>query len=185
MGRAQPEAADAGEPPGEAIERLFNALESPLLGYARRLTGDPGAAEDVVQEAFMRLQSQFDQVRAPRQWLFRTVHNGALNQRRRAAKLVAVEPESGDGACSAIEPLDPQPAPDEELARWEGIGLVRLTIDGLEPRSRELIRMKFQEQLSYKEISERTGLKVGHVGYLLHHAVKAIAAELAKAGMVP
>jgi RNA polymerase sigma-70 factor (ECF subfamily) len=44
------------------------------------------------------------------------------------------------------------------------------------------LQLKFNDDLSYKEISARTGLTVGHVGYLLHHALKAMAAELAKIG---
>jgi RNA polymerase sigma-70 factor (ECF subfamily) len=70
------------------------------------------------------------------------------------------------------------------LARWEAVGLVRLSLQNLDPRSRELLELKFARDLSYKEISARTGLTVGHVGYLLHHALKALAAELAKAGLV-
>jgi RNA polymerase sigma-70 factor (ECF subfamily) len=57
-------------------------------------------------------------------------------------------------------------------------------LEALDERSRELIRLKFNEELSYKEISARTGLSVGNVGYLLHHALKAIAEELAKNGVV-
>jgi RNA polymerase sigma-70 factor (ECF subfamily) len=79
---------------------------------------------------------------------------------------------------------DESPLPDEQIARIEGIGLVRLSLETLDERSRELIRLKFNEDLSYKQISERTGLKTGHVGYLLHHALKAIADELAKSGVV-
>jgi RNA polymerase sigma-70 factor (ECF subfamily) len=75
--------------------------------------------------------------------------------------------------------------PDEQIARLEGIGLVRLSLETLDARNQQLIRLKFIEDLSYQEISERTGLKTGHVGYLLHHALKAIAAELAKTGVVP
>ncbi len=71
------------------------------------------------------------------------------------------------------------------LSRCEGIGLVRLTLETLDERSRELIRLKFTENLSYKEISARTGLKTGHVGYLLHHALKSMADELARNGVVP
>ena len=60
----------SAEPPAcETIEELFAALESALLAYALRLAGELGAAEDVVQEAFMRLHAQFDEVRDPKRWL--------------------------------------------------------------------------------------------------------------------
>jgi RNA polymerase sigma factor (sigma-70 family) len=63
--------------------------------------------------------------------------------------------------------------------------LVRLGMETLDERSREMLQLKFTENLSYKEISARTGLKIGHVGYLLHHALKSMAEELAKNGVVP
>ncbi len=176
----------SAEPPGwETIEELFAALESPLLSYALRLAGDAGAAEDIVQEAFMRLHAQFDEVREPRRWLYRTVHNLALNHRRQAGKVVPLNPPGADGSLTADDTADPQPLPDEQIARWEGIGLVRLSLETLDDRSRELIRLKFNEDLSYKEISARTGLNIGHVGYLLHHALKAVADELTRNGVVP
>ena len=87
----RPDQTSAGPPRAETIEELFAALESPLLSYALRLTGERGPAEDVVQEAFMKLHAEFDQVREPRRWLYRTVHNLSLNQRRQASKLVSLE----------------------------------------------------------------------------------------------
>jgi len=178
-----PDQASA-EPTGwETIEELFAALESPLLSYALRLAGELGVAEDIVQEAFMKLHAQFDDVREPRRWLYRTVHNLALNHRRAAGKIVSLDTVESGGPVPA-DTTDPQPLPDEQIARWEGIGLVRLSLETLDERSRELIRLKFNEDLSYKEISARTGLNIGHVGYLLHHALKAIADELAKNGVV-
>ena len=185
MAVMQPDEASA-EPPGwETIEELFAALESPLLSYALRLVGELSVAEDVVQDAFMKLHAQFEKVREPRRWLYRTVHNQALNLRRRTDKIVPLNPQTGGDAQEPTDATDPQPLPDEQIARWEGIGLVRLSLEILDERSRELIRLKFNENLSYKEISLRTGLKVGHVGYLLHHALKTIADELAKLGVVP
>jgi len=179
-----PDQASA-EPPGwETIEELFAALESPLLSYALRLAGDAAAAEDTVQEAFMKLHAQFSEVREPRRWLYRTVHNLALNHRRQAGKIVSLNLPGDDGAAPANDIADPQPLPDEQIARWEGIGLVRLSLATLDDRSRELVRLKFNEELSYKEISARTGLNTGHVGYLLHHALKAVADELARNGVV-
>jgi RNA polymerase sigma-70 factor (ECF subfamily) len=180
MAVTQPD--QAGITPGcETIEQLFAALESPLLGYALRLTKELSAAEDLVQEAFMKLQAQFKEVREPRRWLYRTVHNLALNQQRQGRNIIPLEPNSP----AAGETADPRPLPDEQIARSEGIGLVRLTLETLDERSRELIRLKFNENLSYKQISERTGLKTGHVGYLLHHALKDMADELARNGVVP
>ncbi|MEO8429226.1 MAG: RNA polymerase sigma factor [Verrucomicrobiota bacterium] len=174
------------EPPrAETIEELFAALESPLLSYALRLVAELGAAEDIVQESFMKLHAQFNEVREPRRWLYRTVHNLSLNHQRRASKIVPFDLRQGVNTSAATEMADPQPLPDEQIARWEGIGLVRLSLQTLDDRSRELIRLKFNEGLSYQEISARTGLTVGHVGYLLHHALKAIAAELARSGVVP
>jgi RNA polymerase sigma factor (sigma-70 family) len=185
MALMPPDQASAEPPRWETIEDLFTALESPLLSYALRLTADAGIAEDVVQDAFMRLHAQFDEVREPRRWLYRTVHNLALNQRRQAGKIVPLSLPGDDGATAASDPTDPQPLPDEQIARWEGIGLVRLCLETLDDRSRELVKLKFNEDLSYKEISARTGLTIGHVGYLLHHALKAIADELARNGVVP
>jgi RNA polymerase sigma factor (sigma-70 family) len=180
-----PDKASAESPGCETIEELFAALESPLLNYALRLVGQLGAAEDMVQEAFMRLHVQFGEVREPRRWLYRTVHNLSLNHRRRDDRTVALHSDNTDPGPAAPEPLDPQPLPDEQIARWEGIGLVRLCVETLDDRSRELIRLKFNEGLSYKEMSARTGLNIGHVGYLLHHAIRTIGDELAKNGVVP
>jgi RNA polymerase sigma-70 factor (ECF subfamily) len=184
MAVMRPEETSA-EPPGwETIEELFAALESPLLGYALRYTGARAQAEDVVQEAFMKLHAQFEQIEKPRQWLYRTVHNLALNQRRAAGKTVSLEKFSDD-ENSAAEPADTTLPPDEQMLRLEGIGLVRISVAALDQRSRELVRLKFNDELSYKDIAARTGLTAGNVGFILHHALKTIAAELAKTGVVP
>jgi RNA polymerase sigma-70 factor (ECF subfamily) len=176
-----PDESSASTPHWATIEQVFAALESPLLAYARRILGDFNAAEDIVQDAFMKLHAQFQKVTAPQAWLYRTVHNLAIDYQRRASKVVLMSPPSGDEESSPINDIsDSQPMPDEQIARWEGIGLVRLVLETLDERSRELVRLRFNEDLSYKEIAERTKLTVGHVGYLLHHALKAIAVELEK-----
>ncbi len=181
--------------PGESLEELFLALEGPLLCYALRLAKDQNMSEDVVQEAFLRLHSQpAGSVREPRSWLYRTVHNLAVNHLRAGARWVPLpssletaaggsptDPDRGAGQ----DPVDSEPWPDEQLARWEGIGLVRLGLQTLDGRTREVVRLRFQEGLSYKDIGARTGLTSGHVGYLLHHALKALADDLERAGLLP
>jgi len=184
MAVMRPDEASAKSPRSETIEELFAALESPLLSYALRYTGERGLAEDVVQEAFMKLHAQLKTVQTPRRWLYRTVHNLALNQRRQLGKTESVHapPDPDEPAADAA---DPAPLPDEQIIRLEGVGLVRLSLRSLDRRSRELVRLKFNDELSYKEIAARTGLTVSNVGFILHQALKTIAAELAKTGVVP
>jgi RNA polymerase sigma-70 factor (ECF subfamily) len=158
------------------------------LGYALRYTGGFSLAEDVVQEAFMKLHAQFEQVEKPRQWLYRTVHNLALNHRRASGKTVSLnqsQSSENENAAAAADTADPALLPDEQIIRLEGIGLVRLSLATLDDRSREVIRLKFNDELSYKDIAARTGLTPGNIGFILHHALKTIAAELAKTGVVP
>jgi len=166
--------------PRDSIESLYAAHESALLAYAQSLVKQNETAQDIVQEAFMRLHADFENVRQPQAWLYRTVHNLAVNQLRAGRKIVPLVAEE----ANQIELCDAQPLPDEYLAKMEAIGQTRLSLDVLDARSRELIRLKFEEGLSYKEISERTSLSISNVGYLLHHALKDLAEALQKAGVM-
>src|SRR5438105_9167776 len=117
MAVMSPEQASAQPPGWETIEELFAALESPLLSYALRLVGQLSVAEDMVQEAFMKLHAQFTEVNEPRRWLYRTVHNLSLNHRRDAAKIVPLDLSGKESANPAADSADPQPLPDEQIAR--------------------------------------------------------------------
>lgn len=176
--RQPDDAATAATP--DTLEALFEAKESALLLYARRLVKSEESAQDIVQEAFMRLHAEFDAVRQPVPWLYRTVHNLAVNQVRREGKIVPLPSEESETA----ELPDTQPLPDEQIERMEAIGQTRLCLEAMDARHRELLRLKFEEGLSYKEISARTQLSISNVGYLLHHALKDLSAALQKAGVV-
>jgi len=179
MIESQPDDAATAATP-DTLEALFEAKESALLLYARRLVNNEESAQDIVQEAFMRLHADFDTVRQPVPWLYRTVHNLAINQMRAGRKIVPLPSESGEDA----ELPDTQPLPDEQIERMEAIGQTRICLEAMDARHRELLRLKFEEGLSYKEISARTQLSISNVGYLLHHALKDLSASLKKAGVV-
>src|SRR5436305_3690005 len=124
MAVAGPDPVSEDAPPPQSMEALFAALESPLLSYALRFLRDRALAEDVVQEAFMKLHVQFEEVREPRKWLYRTVHNLALNQQRQSSKIVPLDSSlSSTRGEGQGEGADPEPLPDEQIIRWEGIGL--------------------------------------------------------------
>src|SRR6187399_2701042 len=140
-----PDEPGAASPEWATIEQVFAALESPLLGYARRLVGDFALAEDIVQDAFMKLHSQFHQVRQPQAWLYRSVHNLAVDHQRRAKRIVPMPGTGGEEDAAPNEATDSAPMPDEQIARWERIGLVRLVLETLDERSRTVIVLRFHE----------------------------------------
>src|SRR5688572_12592610 len=119
MTLVRPAAVEMDTARPESVEELFAALEAPLLAYALRLVGEREPAEDVVQEAFMKLHAQLSNVREPRKWLYRTVHNLALNHRRAEAKVVPML-QNADG--DDVEMADNATLPDQEILRLEGIG---------------------------------------------------------------
>ena len=114
------------------------------------------------------------QVENPRAWLYRSLRNLALNHLRDHRRETDLE---------ETEHPDDGHQPDEALGRMEAIGMVRMLITGMPQEDQELIQMKYHEDLKYLEISERTGLGIGNVGYKLHHILKGLADALRHAGI--
>lgn len=175
------DSAGSEQPDPSSLEELFEAYETPLLRYTIKLVKNLDVSQEIVQEAFMRLHAQFDTVRQPRPWLYRTAHNLAINHLRSGQKIVPLEFDQ-DTAASP-EQAESHPSPDAQMERMEAIEQTRSCIQALAERERELIRMKFEEGLSYKEMSEQTGLSVSNVGYILHHALKQVASNLENTGV--
>lgn len=157
-----------GPPP--ALDALFIAEESRLLGFAMTLTAnDFSAAQDLVQEAFLRLHRQgLAGVTSPRAWLITVIRRLAADRRKKRTE--SPLPEHHDTADTET------PAAPERLEHAEQIARLRLHLGDLPVRDRELIRLKFTEELDYAAIADLTGLSVGNVGYRLHHLVKKLAA---------
>jgi RNA polymerase sigma-70 factor (ECF subfamily) len=160
--------------PEATLITLFETEESALLSFAVGLVRQRSVAEELVQEAFLRLHEVWDQVENPRGWLYRSVRNLALNHLRDHRHEIGLE-----GTPEAIA----ESRPDQDVGRMEAIGMVRLLLAGMEPEDQELIRLKYHEDLKYGEISRRTGLGVGNVGYKLHHLLKGLADALRHAGI--
>ena len=129
----------------------------------------------------MKLHIHFEKVQEPRSWLFRTVHNLAMNHHRAHRKVVSIEQEVEKSEANDL--ADTEPLPDEYISRMEAIGQTRLCLESLDERSRMLVRLKFEEDLSYREMSQRTGLSISNVGYILHHTLKQMASDLEKTGV--
>lgn len=156
------------------LRAIFEAEEGPLLRFACGMLRRREAAEDVVQDAFLRLHGHWDEVNNPRAWLYRTVRNLSLNHLRdHKRETLTDEPPEWDAAGGNGNPLE----------RLEAAGAVRLLLAELGDDDRRLIQLKYHEDLKYEQISQRTGLSVGNVGYKLHHLLKGMADSLRRMGI--
>jgi RNA polymerase sigma-70 factor (ECF subfamily) len=156
------------------IGAVFETEESGLLRFAIGLVGRRMVAEELVQETFLRLHKVWAEVENPRAWLYRSLRNLALNHLRDHPQ----ETELTEETAHSSENL-----PVETLGRDEAVGMVRLLIAELPENDRSLVRLKYHDDLRYEEISKRTGLSVGNVGYRLHHVLKTLAEALRRAGI--
>jgi RNA polymerase sigma factor (sigma-70 family) len=157
------------------LRQVFEAEESPLLRYAYGLVRQRETAEDLVQDAFMKLHGHWDEVIHPRAWLFRCVRNLALSHIRDHKREIPIENEH------EFPSYDPDPG--QVLGKVETIGTLTRLVAELDEDERTLISLKYQQGLKYEQISQSTGLSVGNVGYKLHHALKKLADSLLRLGV--
>lgn len=157
----------------EWMRALLDKHEGPLIRYATRITGSTELAREVVQDTFCRLCGQpRERVQGHEgEWLFTVCRNRALDVRRKEGRMQTSE------AALAIQPST-APPPAAEVEGREAVGQIMTCLDTLPPNQREVVLLKFQSGLSYKEISSVTELSVSNVGYLLHTALKTLRQKL-------
>jgi RNA polymerase sigma-70 factor (ECF subfamily) len=155
---------------GQEMDALMKRFERPLLQYATRILGDSDRARDVVQETFVKLQNEkrAELDSAPAKWLFTVCRNGALNICRKEKRMTYLDQELLETRASD------QPAPYEKLEAKEATGFLLRILGTLPPRQQEVLQLKFQNDLSYQQISEITQLSVSNVGVLIHNALKTL-----------
>jgi RNA polymerase sigma-70 factor (ECF subfamily) len=160
----------AGSSTSEWVRAAVAEYEQPLLRYAMRLTNDLERARDVVQDTFLRLcrQPRADIEARLAQWLFTVCRNRALDVSRKESRM---KPTS-----STLPDVAPSDMPDPHVAmeRNETVGRALELMTSLPRNQQEVLRLKFQQGLSYKEISGITQLTVSHVGVLIHNGLKTL-----------
>ena len=141
MAKVKPGAAEMGG----VLEACYARRSRQLWSFGRRLGLDPGAAEDVMQEAFVRAL-QFD----PRSisdldaWLFRVVHNLAVDAIRHGGyETTGPEPAVVDGS-----------AHDDRLDLWRAV-------DRLPERQRAVLYLRYRADLKFDAIAGILGISEG------------------------
>jgi RNA polymerase sigma factor (sigma-70 family) len=151
----------------EQIRSAVNAYQSHLIAFATRITGSTDSARDVVQETFLRLcdrdpDTVGDHLAA---WLFRVCRNQALDARKKEAPLRPFDE-------LRITPADTTADPHRALERGDEARRVLRALASLPATQQEVLRLRYQSDLSYKEIAEVTGQSIGNVGSVIHVGVR-------------
>lgn len=150
----------AGQP--EAMAELYDRYGDPAYALALRITGDDARAEDVVQEAFVKIWRQaarFDSQRGSlRAWVMAVVRNQALDvfrgragRERREVDLDQIGPDAR--VC------DPWPHVSASLLRSR----VRTALCSLPPEQRQVVELSYFSGLTCREIGNMLGLPLGTV----------------------
>jgi RNA polymerase sigma-70 factor, ECF subfamily len=145
-----------------ALERLIDRFESAMYGYAHGILQNTFDAQEVVQDAILRahraLTRQYDEPRcaalALKPWLFRTVRNLSLNKRRSKTRALEQPLESFDDG--RLGPFVREHG--SELEREEDAAMLRKAMTALPVDARELIVLRFMEEMSYAEIAKTVGV---------------------------
>ena len=170
-----------------AFERLIDRFERPLFTYAHGILQNPFDAQEVVQDAMMRahraLTRQYDEPRvaslALRPWLFRTVRNLSLNKRRSKTRALEQPLDSfDDGRLGPFIGTH-----GSELERKEEVELLRRAIALLPVEARELIVLRFMEEMPYGEIAKTVGTSEASLRGKVFRALRLLRDALEKKGV--
>jgi RNA polymerase sigma factor (sigma-70 family) len=156
------------------MRTAIDAHQGRLIRFATRITGDLESARDVVQDTFLRLcrENPDDVADHLAAWLFRVCRNRALDVRKKERPLRPLE-----GVVSDALP-ERRPGPEGVLEQSEQSRAMLAALDTLPAPQQEVLRLRFLDELSYKEISAVTGHSVGNVGFLVHTGVKTLRGRL-------
>jgi len=138
---------------GESFADFYRASLAPMVRFAYLLTAGSADAEDLVQDAFARMQTRWHQIDHPVAYLRRSIVNGAASRRRRQA--VAHRN---------------QPAPVSETVEL-GASELRDAIAALPHRQRAAVVLRYYEDLSEADIADVLGCRIPAVKSLLHRAL--------------
>lgn len=171
-----------GQPAG--FEQLVRAHSAKVIGLAWRLVGNRDEAEDIAQEAFLRLHRALPTFRGESSvgtWLYRTVSRLAIDHLRRETLRKKIfffrRGDEGEEADPLEAVPDPGASPGEILLGKEVSSRLGSALRRLSPRQRAVFVLRHQEELPMKEIARVLELEEGTVKAHLHRAVTVLRKE--------
>lgn len=165
------------------LQAVMEAARPRMFAVALRMTRNPDDADDVVQEAMLKVWRAFGRFEgraALSTWIHRIVVNAALNRLRARGPVVALATRTED------EAFEREGAPDgaavetpEELVRSAEVGAeVHRALGALPPAQRQVLALRELEGESYQSIADIVRCPIGTVMSRLHHARHRLAEEI-------
>jgi len=153
--------------PEQIITLAIERFEKPLISYAKQITGDLDSARDAVQEAFLRLSRQDLEKLEPRlaPWLYFVCRNCAMDYRRKNGRYQELLEE---------EDLPLEMCPRQTLVDEEDKQQLAALVARLPARQRELLKLKFEADLTYKEMAEVMKMSISNIGVQLHETIRTL-----------
>ena len=151
----------------EAFEAIYLRHRQWAADLAYRFTGEREAALDVMQEAFMYLLGRFPgfELRANlRTYLYPVIRNTALTRQR----------AEGRRPTEPLSMHDPPAAEASTTSAGPSLDDLATVIDALPAGQREVVLLRFMDDLSLADIAEAMGVPLGTVKSRLHHALSAL-----------
>jgi RNA polymerase sigma-70 factor (ECF subfamily) len=173
----------------EAFREIVVRFERPVYSLIVRMVQDPGTAEDLAQEVFIkafRRLDTYDPVRKFSSWLFKIAHNTTIDHlRRHAPETVPLEADRDEehrGGLAAVLSDESTEDPSAAAERKDMARSLERAIARLRPEYREVVVLFYVEGASYQEICEALDLPLGTVKTNLHRARKELAETMAALG---
>jgi RNA polymerase sigma factor (sigma-70 family) len=161
----------------EAFDALVSRWHAPLWSFIRRAAGDDAVAEDILQDAWLRIVRGLGRLSDPSRlapWLFAIARRAVIDHiRRRSSRPPAVELEE-----------ETHPTEEPSTDQWEEIELVQDAVADLAPADRETVALFYLQELDLREIAEVLGIPVGTVKSRLHRARGLLRKHLEAKGVV-
>jgi RNA polymerase sigma-70 factor (ECF subfamily) len=174
----------AEESPGmnkyEQIIQLFREIRVPLYSYLVCLGLEASEADDIVQEAFLRLHTQLrsgTKIEEPRAWTFRVARNLAFNFHRDHRRLVLHSALGPEDAARLQGRHAPEEDPENLYMKEETIMRLDEAMAHLTEPQRQCVHLRAQG-LRYREIATVLGITVSSAAELLQRAIVRLAEEL-------
>ena len=156
------------------IRGALERYERPLIRYATGITGNIEQARDVVQDTFLRLceaePAKVDGHLAA--WLYTVCRNRALDVRRHEGRMDSLQDEQTNSVQSGAA------EPSALVARNEAYTLALEALSTLPENQQEAVRLKFQDEMTYREISQVMGISLGTVSRLIAAALVGLRDQL-------